>query len=90
LAIDEKLTDEEILDRNDYWRTARNTTWEEIVERGADKHFDYDEQTFIDSQKEYENKLLKSFNQSNIIGAKERIKDAEKDIKKLESKLSAI
>jgi len=53
------MSDEEILEQNEYWRdNASKVTWETIVERGADKNFDFQEEKFNESQREYSQKYI--------------------------------
>ena len=82
-----KLTDEEILSKNDYWQRSKDLDWNEIVKRGADKNYDYDPKKFYDSQEKYRQSIIDSFKSINIKNEILHIELWKKEIKKLEDKL---
>ena len=89
-----KLSDEEVekLSREDKpnsWGTI-DTTWETIVERGADKNFDYSKEKYLESQKEYKKSTInfwRTFN-GNYRQYENMIKREQKEIDKLNKKLA--
>ena len=79
-----QMTRQEIFDDHTYKRP----TWAEIIERGADKNFNYSEETYNRVQDEYEEYMIKWHTQA-IERSKDRIKEFRLKIKKLEKKLSS-
>jgi hypothetical protein len=89
------LTDSEIeaLDRksNDSWRMV-DTTWETIIERGADQNFDFDKSKFEKSREEYRQTLIKHWKYRKATPATYEIslKAEQKNIEKLNKKLTEL
>ena len=91
-----KLSDSEVekLSRKykpDSWRT-NDTSWEMIVERGADKNFDYSKEKYLQSQKEYKDYLIKSWRtfNANYTQYENMIKREQKEIDKFNKKLAEL
>jgi hypothetical protein len=87
----EILSDEEILkelqkDKN--W--IAHPTWEEIIKRGADKNYDYNETIFYQKQNEYTKSKIDFWKKQNIEWPKRNTQDLKKEIEKLNKKLSAL
>lgn len=90
IAEAEKMSDEEILNQNEYYNRSGNNTWQDMIDRGADKNFGYDENKFNASQKEYRTNIINQFKHSRIVVDKNRVKEFEENIKKLENKLNSL
>lgn len=91
-----KLSDSEVekLSREgkpDYWKN-QDLTWETMIERGADRNFDYDINKWKESQKEYKEFLIKSWRDSNANYKlyEGYIKIEKKVIEKLNKKISEL
>ena len=92
LKIEESktITEEQILDKNNYWNTSGGrVTWKEIVERGADEHYEYKEENFIESQKQFRQSLIDNY-YNGIELSKNILVGAMKDKLKQEQKLKAL
>jgi ribosomal protein S18 acetylase RimI-like enzyme len=76
-------------DEPDKWVYA-DMTWATVIKNGADKNFNYDENEFNRSQKEDKIRLLKSWRlfNANFKEYEDRIKREQKEIDKLNKKLS--
>ena len=74
------------------WQQYIDITWDEIVRRGADKNYDYDESNFLKSKQEYRLFLINSWKNSyaNVKGTEFQIKSKEKEIEKLNKKIAAL
>jgi hypothetical protein len=85
------LTDDQILDirkKEKNWFDA--PPWEEIVKRGADKNYDYDEEAYYKSQEEYQRSTMDSWKRQNIQWPIENNKALDKQLTKLKAKLHTL
>lgn len=86
----EGMSDEDILDKHEYYREFSRNTWQDMIDRGADKNFDNDESKYNTYLKNFRDDVIKQFKHSRITVDKNRIKEFEKEVKKLEGKLKSI
>lgn len=86
----ENMSDEDILDKHEYYREFSRNTWQDMIDRGADKNFDNDESKYNIYLKTFKDDVIKQFKHSRITVDKNRVKEFEEEIKKLESKLKSI
>jgi len=91
-----KLSDSEVEklsreDKPDYWK-YQDLTWEIMIERGADKNFDYDKSKFEESQKESKEFFIKSWRtlNANYSRYENNIKKEQKEIEKLNKKIAEL
>jgi hypothetical protein len=89
------LTDNEILKR---YRSGENpgraripedSSWEEIVKRGADKNYDYDKNKYEQSRAEYRQSNIDFWRSQNITWKERDIVAGIKEIAKLRNKIEA-
>lgn len=81
IAEREAMSDEDkALDGGGY-DIMKNVTWQELVERGADKNYNYSEQEFIDKREKSRADNIERFNQYTKY-IKDSLKSAEKDLAK--------
>jgi hypothetical protein len=64
--------------------------WKEIVKRGADKNYDYDEAKYNQSKAEYIANTIAFWKRKNITWKQDTIKSSHAEIKKLTAKLQQI
>ena len=86
----EQLSDNDIIKQNSNATEFINTTWQTIVDRGADKNFDYDKNKFDIAKAEHRDYIIKSYKLTNIISPKRYLIDYKLQIKKLQDKLELI
>jgi hypothetical protein len=96
----EKYSDNQVLDdiQEDRKREAERTgrpiyetpSWEEIVRRGADANYNYSEEEFNSYNQKNISDSIDRWRNSNIRMKKAYLKDNEKTLKKLESKLQVL
>ena len=96
----EKYSDNQVLDdiQEDRKREAERTgrpmyespDWEEIVRRGADKNYNYSESEYYRRKEEDALKSIERWRDYNIRIKKLNLKDNEKTLKRLESKLEVL
>jgi hypothetical protein len=84
----EKLSREEDPER---WRTLE-TTWETLIERGADKNYNYDIKEFEKSNKEYRESIIKFWRifNANAKQYESMISREKKEIDKINKKISEL
>jgi hypothetical protein len=95
----EKLSDSELEKEARQWENSRgddswkqvDITWETIVERGADKNYDYSREKFENSRKEYKQSLINHFlimkgKSKSVLNS---IKEYQKEKAKIEAKIKA-
>jgi GNAT superfamily N-acetyltransferase len=84
----EKLSREEDPEK---WRTLE-TTWETLIERGADKNYNYDIKEFEKSNKEYRESIIKFWRifNANAKQYESMISREKKEIEKLNKKISEL
>lgn len=89
LAINKSKTEEviwkEIKAEKDYYEWP---TWEEIIDRGVDKNYDYSQEKFENQKKEDEKRMLDFWKTKNIKWKEDYIKTTEVNIRKLKKKIS--
>ena len=80
-------TDDEILLNNETYQMYKNLTWQELINRGNDKNYDYDENNFINAREEMKQKAIEGF-RNNVSSYSLSItslkKSVEKQYKKIE------
>lgn len=96
----EKYSDNQVLDaiQEDRKREAERTgrpmyvspDWEEIVRRGADENYNYSESEYYRRKEEDALKSIERWRDYNIRIKKLNLKDNEKSLKRLESKLQVL
>jgi len=96
----EKYSDNQVLDdiqenrKREAERTGRpiyeTPSWEEIVRRGADANYNYSEEEFNSYNQKNISDSIDRWRDSNIRMKKAYLKDNEKTLKKLESKLQVL
>jgi len=87
LKIESSKTEEQILQEHDGYKKYSKTTWKDIVERGADKNFDYKEENYNKNQEEYKQSILNFHKNIHIEGNKRNIIEMTKSKLKFEQKL---
>lgn len=85
-----KLSDDDIINQDETASRFLNTTWQDIIDRGVDGNFDYDENKFNDSQSRYRDRVIISYKQLNMFSPEIHIRDYQKQIKKLQDKFKLI
>jgi uncharacterized protein YukE len=85
IAQNSELSNDEILDIIRAEDTNIDVTWDIIVSRGADRNYK-DRNDFEQKQKEYIDNKIEFWKKKNIVWKLDDIKNAEKQIKKLEVK----
>lgn len=96
----EKYSDNQVLDaiKEEKQKEAERTgqpiyeipSWEEIVRRGADKNYDYSEEEFNKINQKHISYSIYRWRDSNIRMKKVYLKDYQKTLKKLETKLEVL
>ncbi|NCB03365.1 MAG: NUDIX hydrolase, partial [Spirochaetia bacterium] len=81
IAEREAMSDEDKALAGGGYDIMKNVTWQELVERGADKNYDYSEKVFIDETAKLREDNIKSFNEHTRY-RKDYLKSAEKDLAK--------
>lgn len=77
----EAMSDEDKALAGGGYDIMKNAKWQELVERGADKNYDYSEQVFIDETAKSREDNIKRFNEYTRY-TKDYLKSAEKDLAK--------
>jgi hypothetical protein len=89
IEANSKLSDEEIIDivtsKPDYYRWP---SWEEMVERGADKNYDYDEVAYNKEKAKAYNSIVPNWKDRNIKGKQDYVKSLQITMSKLQKKLA--
>lgn len=85
----DSMSEEEILAQNKYWSEKPRSTWEEIIERGADKNFDYKKENFEASELKYRNSIISSTKDS-ANAKRNYIKVYDKEIEKIKNKMNQL
>lgn len=86
-----KMSDDEVLSKDESWNAFKDITWQKIVDRGAADNFNNDEKVFIAKQKQIKADALNkktraiSFNDNEIKYLKDAIKKSETKLNKLAS-----
>lgn len=83
------MTDEDILSENKYWSEKERPTWEIIIERGADKNFDYKKEKFEESERLYRQSIIDNA-RNDVSHQQLRIKGFQKDIEKIKGKINQL
>jgi hypothetical protein len=87
ISTREKMSDQDILNASESYKKFSVLTWDDMIERECTKNFDFDENVFLNSQKENRERTLsfyKSMTNSKIV----RLAYLEKASSKLKEKLA--
>lgn len=91
LLIAESYSDTEIIANQDKrWHENQVLTWTTIVERGADRNYDYDEVKFLCRKQEMVESAINLFKSIKIESPKRALLSKQKELAKLNRKLSVL